>query len=44
MTSKSEQQRKYIFHLRGKYKNDSNTPQDQKWIWDSGWNEIKEEA
>ena len=43
MPSKSKNQRNYIFYLRGKYKNKSNTPKDQAWIWDSGWNEIEED-
>jgi len=44
MPSQSEKQRAYIFHLRGKYKNKSNTPSDQQWIWDKGWEDIKEEC
>lgn len=43
MPSKSEQQRKYIFYLRGKYKNKSDTPEDKKWIWDDNWTKIKKE-
>jgi hypothetical protein len=42
MPSSSEKQRNYIFYLRGKYKSKENTPEDEKWIWDSGWNKIKE--
>ena len=44
MPSQSEKQRAYIFHLRGKYKNKSNTPSDQQWIWEKGWEDIKEEC
>lgn len=43
MPSQTTKQRNYIFYLRGKYKNKSNTPEDQKWIWDSGWEKIKKE-
>ena len=43
MPSVSTKQRNYIFYLRGKYKNKSDTPEDQKWIWNSDWNEIKKE-
>ena len=44
MPSQTTKQRNYIFYLRGKYKNKSNTPEDQKWIWDSGWEKIKKEG
>ena len=43
MPSASKKQRNYIFYLRGKYKDKASTPEDQKWIWDSGWEEIKKE-
>jgi len=42
MPSNSAQQRKYIFYLRGKYKNKTNTPEKLKWIWNEGWKDIKE--
>jgi hypothetical protein len=42
MPSTSEKQRKYIFYLRGKYKTKTDTPESEKWIWDSGWNTVKE--
>jgi hypothetical protein len=41
MPSSSEKQRRYIFYLRGKYKTESDTPEDKKWIWDSGWEKVK---
>ena len=43
MPSATEKQRNYIFYLRSKYKNKSDTPEKQKWIWDSGWEQVKED-
>jgi hypothetical protein len=37
MPTKSEQQRKYIFSLRDKYKNKTDTPKKYKYIWDEGY-------
>jgi len=42
MPSNTEKQRKFIFYKRGLYKNKHNTPSNWKWIWDKGWNELKE--
>jgi hypothetical protein len=42
MPSSTEKQRNYIFYLRGKYKSKENTPEDEKWIWESGWEKVKE--
>jgi hypothetical protein len=42
MPSKTEKQRKYIFYKRSLYKNKKNTPKSWKWIWEKGWNQIKE--
>lgn len=42
MPSKSRQQQKYVFYLRGKYKTKENTPDKFKWVWDSGWKKLEE--
>jgi len=42
MPSKSEQQRKWIFVQRDRYKSKENTPEDMKWIWKSEWEKIEE--
>ena len=42
MPSKSEQQRKWIFVQRDKYKSKDNTPEDMKWIWKAEWEKVKE--
>lgn len=43
MPSKTEKQRNYIFYLRGKYKSKDKTPDKDKWIWDSGWEQVEEQ-
>jgi hypothetical protein len=43
MPSVSTKQRKYILYLRGKYKNKSNTPEKDKWVWNDDWLTIKKE-
>jgi hypothetical protein len=43
LPSKTEKQRNYIFFLRGKYKNKSNTPEKDRWIWNSEWETIEEQ-
>ena len=42
MPSTSEKQKRYIYYLRGKYKNKTNTPEKQKWIWEPSWEKVKE--
>lgn len=42
MPSSSEKQRKYIFYLRGKYKNKKNTPKKYSFIWDKDWEKVQE--
>jgi hypothetical protein len=42
MPSSSVAQRNYIFYLRGKYKTKDKTPKKEKWIWEKGWEQIKE--
>jgi len=42
MPSSSIKQRNYIFYLRNKYKNKSNTPSKYSFIWDSSWEQIAE--
>ena len=37
MPSKSQQQMKYIFSMRNKYKNKKNAPKNMKWVFDSEW-------
>lgn len=39
MPFKSDQQRKYVFFLRNKYKNKQDTPEEHKWIWKKEWTE-----
>jgi hypothetical protein len=41
MPSSSEKQRRFIFTLRGKYKNKSNTPEKDQWIWEKGWEKVE---
>jgi len=41
MPSKSQKQFKYIMYLRSKYENKKNTPEKDKWIWDSEWTDVK---
>ena len=41
MPAKSKAQLKYIFTLRGKYETEENTPEEDKWIWDSKWEDVK---
>jgi len=43
MPSKSKKQRNWIFHLRGKYKTQKNTPEKYKWIWEKEWEQIEED-
>jgi len=43
MPSNSIKQRNYVFYLRGKYKNKSDTPEKYKWVWDDEWLKIKKE-
>jgi hypothetical protein len=42
MPSKSREQQKMIFAKRGQYKTKGNTPQKDKWVWDSGWEKLEE--
>jgi predicted nucleotidyltransferase len=37
MPVKSKAQQKYIFYLRNKYENKTNTPEKYKWIWKDEW-------
>lgn len=44
MPSKSEQQRKWIFTQRSKYKSKENTPDNMKWIWEKSWKIIEKKG
>lgn len=44
MPSETEKQRKFIYYLRGKYKNLDKTPEKFKWVWESGWDNLKEKS
>lgn len=37
MPVKSQKQAKYIYHLRGKYKDKAHTPEKYKWVWGDEW-------
>jgi len=41
MPSKSDKQRRFILHLRDKYKTKKNTPEKYKWIWDDDWLKVE---
>jgi hypothetical protein len=42
MPSSSEKQRNWIYYQRSQYKTKSNTPENMRWIWEKGWEEIEE--
>lgn len=42
MPSKSEQQRKYIFAMRGKYGSKDKAPEDMKWVFNPEWEKVEE--
>jgi len=44
MPSKSKQQLKLVYAIRGKYKTKKDTPKNFQWVWEEGWGKLEKDA